>query len=95
MNPPEYKDMKSWHLIDKIKILGWLIDDMFEIDWETTVEMLKDKLDRIGKIVDINSPCIKSTNNQARAEKDGHTLKDSVLPGSESVQIASKTGGEK
>ena len=30
MNPPEYKDMKSWHLIDKIKILGWLIDDMVE-----------------------------------------------------------------
>lgn len=63
MNAPEYKDMKSWHLIDKIKILGWLIDDLFEIDWETTVEMLKDKLNRMGKIVDINSPYINKANN--------------------------------
>lgn len=75
MNPPEYKDMKSWHLIDKIKILGWLIDDMVEIDWETTVEMLKDKLRRIGQFVDISSPNLKIPSNIGKGSKleDGKT----------------------
>ena len=69
MNPPEHKDMVKWHLIDKIKVLGWLIDDLTEIDWETTVEMLKDKLRRIGQFVDITTQKTSNKNQHVKSEE--------------------------
>ena len=46
---PEYRDIEVWHLVDKIRIFGWLSDMMTEINPDEILEMHKDKIMRIKK----------------------------------------------
>lgn len=46
---PEYKEVEGWHLIDKIRIFGWISDMLTEINPEGILEMHRDKIRRIEK----------------------------------------------
>ena len=44
---PEYSEVEKWHLVDKIKVFGWLSDMMTMINPDAILEMHKDKIKRI------------------------------------------------
>jgi len=47
MRTIEYKDIEKLHLLDKIRIFGWLSDLLTKENADTTIIMHKDKIKRI------------------------------------------------
>ena len=55
MKIPEYKDIEELHLMDKIKIFGWLSDMLTHENPEVTIHMHEDKIRRIKKYMETQS----------------------------------------
>lgn len=51
----EYKDIEQQHLIDKVKMFGWLSDMLTQIEPEGILEMHRDKIRKIKKYMETQS----------------------------------------